>query len=156
MGTTHWSNSSWSWNAAKYISLFSLKREELPQYWKDCVILLICMKSDKTNYEILRHITVINFKHNFSQHSSCKANYACKQNWSRSPTVAHFHQIYCTCHTWEKLWGHNVPVCSSLETSKTLLWLGGRMLENLAVQCFLMCIFHKMPFISQSYIFLFK
>jgi len=56
------------------------------------------MKSDKTNYEILRHITVINFKQNVTQHSSLKANYACKQNWSRLPTVAHFQQIYCTCH----------------------------------------------------------
>lgn len=63
VGTTHWSNSSWSWNTAKYINLlFSVNRQELPQYWKNYVILLIYMKSDKTNYRIPRHITVINFK----------------------------------------------------------------------------------------------
>jgi hypothetical protein len=38
------------------------------------------MKSDKTNYELLKHITVINFQQNFTQHSSLKANYAYKQN----------------------------------------------------------------------------
>jgi len=87
VGTIHWSNSSWSWYSTKYINLlFSLNREELPQYWKNYVILLIYMKSDKTNYQIPRHITVINFKQNCTLHSSLKANYTCKQNWTNCGT----------------------------------------------------------------------
>jgi len=55
-------------------------KEELPEEWKESIIVPIYNKDDKTDCSIYRDIPV-NYIHNFIQHPTVKVNFICRENY---------------------------------------------------------------------------
>jgi hypothetical protein len=55
--------------------------EELPEEWKELIIVPVYKKGDKTDCNNYTGVSLLSLLPNFIQHPACNANYICRGNY---------------------------------------------------------------------------